>query len=172
MEDLKYNLMGICSLISIEQNQQDKLIIENMKQILENIYLMTEKINKEKTEAEKEENDEKNKDDDDYDELGEDEDNIEVGRDDHMDDMIKKIMDGEVEDGDDDLDYEEEDDDDQPLTNFDKQSPILYVKNTLNNLSQKSPEINKIIIETLKDKINLLNEIFNIEEKRLAKNNK
>ena len=175
MEDLKYNLIGICSLISIEHNQQDKLIIENMKQILENIYLMTEKINKEKIEAEKEEkeeNDNNNKDDDDYEELGEDEDNIEVGKDMHMDDMIKKIMDGDIEDGDDDLDYEEEDDDDQPLTNFDKQSPILYVKNTLNNLSQKSPEINKMIIEALNDKINLLNEIFNIEEQRLANNNK
>ena len=69
MEDLKYNLMGICSLISIDQKQQDKLIIDNMKEILENIYLITVKINKKIKEKEKEET--KNNDDDYEDEEGE-----------------------------------------------------------------------------------------------------
>ena len=87
-----------------------------------------------------------------------------------MDEMLKKIMDGPGGDDDDDLSYEEEDDDDKPLTNFEKQSAILFVKNTLDALSQKSPDISKIIIDTLGDKINNLKEMFNIEEKRLAHN--
>ena len=90
-----------------------------------------------------------------------------------MDDMIKKIMDGGNLEGDDDNDSsydEEEDDDDEPLTNFEKQSPILFVKNTLNAVSQKSPDIYKVIVETLKDKINTLNEIFTKEEQRISNN--
>ncbi len=167
LEDMKYNLIGICSLISIEQNQQDKLIIENMKQILESIYLITEKINKKKIEADKELEKDNNEN---YEDLGDDDDNNEDGNN-KMDEMFKKIMDGGNEEGEDeDLSYEEEDDDDQALTNFEKQSPILFVKNTLNNLSQKSPEIYKIIQESLGDKINILNEIFNNEEKRIANN--
>ena len=167
LEDMKYNLIGICSLISIEQNQQDKLIIENMKQILESIYLITEKINKKKIEAEKELEKDNNEN---YEDLGDDDDNNEDGNN-KMDEMFKKIMDGGNEEGEDeDLSYEEEDDDDQALTNFEKQSPILFVKNTLNNLSQKSPDIYKIIQESLGDKINILNEIFNNEEKRIANN--
>ena len=166
LEDMKYNLIGICSLISIDQNQQDKLIIENLKQILESIYLITEKINKKKIEAEKELEKSNNEN---YEDLGDD-DNNEDGNN-KMDEMFKKIMDGGNEEGEDeDLSYEEEDDDDQALTNFEKQSPILFVKNTLNNLSQKSPDIYKIIQESLGDKITILNEIFNNEEKRIANN--
>ena len=160
--DMKYNLLGICSLISLDQTQQDKLIMDNMKQILEKIYMITEKISK-KT---KEKEDDKENDDNNYENLGADED-FEEGEN-NMDEMLKKIMDGPGGDDDDDLSYEEEDDDDKPLTNFEKQSPILFVKNTLDALSQKSPEISKIIIETLGEKINNLREIFNIEEKRLA----
>ena len=171
MEDLKYNLIGICSLISIEQKQQDKLIIDNMKQILESIYLLTEKINKEIIERETETNN--NKDDNDEDLDDDDEENFDGDKNVNMDDMIKKIMDGGNLEGDDDNDSsydEEEDDDDEPLTNFEKQSPILFVKNTLNAVSQKSPDIYKVIVETLKDKINTLNEIFTKEEQRISNN--
>jgi len=162
--DMKYNLLGICSLISLDQSQQDKLIFDNMKQILEKIYIITEKVSK-KT---KEKEEDKENDDDNYENLGADED-FEEGEN-NMDEMLKKIMDGPGGDDDEDLSYEEEDDDDKPLTNFEKQSAILFVKNTLDGLSQKSPDINKIIIETLGDKINNLREMFNIEEKRLAQN--
>ena len=78
------------------------------------------------------------------------------------------IDEGNLEDND--LSYEEEDDDEQALTNFEKQSPILFVKYTLNAVSQISPDIYKIIGETLNDKINILNEIFNDEEKRQSSN--
>jgi hypothetical protein len=162
--DMKYNLLGICSLISLDQSQQDKLIMDNMKQILEKIYIITEKISK-KT---KEKEEDKGNDDDNYENLGVDED-FEEGEN-NMDEMLKKIMDGPGGDDDDDLSYEEEDDDDKPLTNFEKQSAILFVKNTLDALSQKSPDISKIIIDTLGDKINNLKEMFNNEEKRLAHN--
>ena len=169
MVDLKYNLIGICSLISVEQNKQDKLIIDNMKQILENIYLITEKINQKIKEKEKED---ENNNDDDYEDLDDDDDENKVGGgNNNMDEMVKKIINGEnAEEDDDDLSYEEEDDDEQTLTNFEKQSPILFVKHTLNAVSQTSPDIYKIIGETLGNKINILNEIFNDEEKRTANN--
>ena len=53
-----------------------------------------------------------------------------------------------------------------------KKSPILFVKNILNAVSQKSPDIYKIIMETLGDKLNTLNTIFTEEEQRLANKNK
>ena len=165
MKDLKYNLMGICSLISIEQKHQDKLILDNMKEILENIYLITVKINKIIKEKEKEKA--KNKDDD-YEDLNGEENNVGDGNN-YLDENFKKMIDeGNLEDND--LSYEEEDDDEQALTNFEKQSPILFVKYTLNAVSQISPDIYKIIGETLNDKINILNEIFNDEQKRQSSN--
>ena len=42
---LKYNLFGICSLISLEQNTQDKLIIDNIKLFVDKILKLIEKIN-------------------------------------------------------------------------------------------------------------------------------
>jgi len=70
MEDMKCNLIGICSLISIEQNKQDKSIIDNMKQILEKIYLLTEKINKKIKENE---NNNCGDDDNEYEDIGDEE---------------------------------------------------------------------------------------------------
>ena len=172
MEDLKYNLIGICALISIEQSQQDKLIIDNMKQILEKIYLMTEKIGKKMKERNTDENE-----DDEYEELpeeNEDETEKKTGNQ-NINELVKNIIEGEPLDGagnDEDLSYEEEDCDDVPLTNFERYSPIIFVKNTLNNISQKSADIYKIIVESLGDKINKLNEIFNNEEQRLKKKEK
>ena len=173
MEDMKCNLIGICSLISIEQNKQDKSIIDNMKQILEKIYLLTEKINKKIKENE---NNNCGDDDNEYEDIGDEEneqENKKRGGVNNMDDIIKNILDGGQGYGeDDDLSYEEEDDDEKPLTNYEKQSPILFVKNTLNAISQRSPDIYKFIMEALGDKLNSLNQIFNNEEQRLAKKNK
>ena len=168
---MKCNLIGICSLISIEQNHQDQSIIDNMKQILEKIYMLTENINKKIKDNEKFNNYD---DEDEYEDVVDEEENEKEnkpsGGTNNMDEIIQNILDGGQRYGDDeDLDYEEEDDDEKPLTNYEKQSPILFVKNTLNSVSQKSPDIYKSIVETLGDKINLLNQIFNNEEQRLGK---
>ena len=162
--DMKYNLIGICSLISLDQNQQDKLIIDNMNQIFQKIYAITENISKKTREKEED----KDNDDDNFGNFGIDED-FEEGEN-NMDEMLKKIIDNPGGDDDDDLSYEEEDDDDKPLTNFEKQSAILFVKNTLAAISEKSPDIKNIIIQTLGDKLKNLEEMFNIEEKRIANN--
>ena len=166
--DIKYNLIGLCSLISIDQNYQDKLIIENMKQIIEKIYLLTDKINNTIKDKIKDNNyNDENDNLEDYEEIQDEGNN-------NFDEMIKKYIDGEQEniDDDEDLSYEERDDDDKPLTNFEKQSPILFVKNTLNIISQKSPNINKMIVEALGDKFHSLNNIFNNEEQRLDNKDK
>ena len=42
---LKYNLFAICSLISLDQKLQDKLILENIKLFVDKIMLLIEKIN-------------------------------------------------------------------------------------------------------------------------------
>ena len=159
--DIKYNLFGICSLISIEINQQDKLIIENMNKIFEKIYLMTEKISKKINEKQNDFNEKKIEDLDEGEEKG-------INDNKNYDEIIKNYLDGNngVED-EEDLSYEEFDDD-NCLTNFEKQNSILFVKSTLNNISQKYPDINKIIIESLGDKINVLNDIFNKEEQKLT----
>ena len=159
--DIKYNLFGICSLISIEINQQDKLIIENMNKIFEKIYLMTEKISKKINEKQNDYNEEEIEDLDEGEEKG-------INDNKNYDEIIKNYLDGNngVED-EEDLSYEEFDDD-NCLTNFEKQNSILFVKSTLNNISQKYPDINKIIIESLGDKINVLNDIFNKEEQKLT----
>lgn len=166
--DIKYNLIGLCSLISIEQNHQDKLILENMKQIIEKIYLLTDKIsNTTKDNLKDYDYNDENDNLEDYEEIQEQGNK-------NFDEMIKKYIDGEQEniDDDEDLSYEERDDDEKPLTNFEKQSPILFVKNTLNIISHNSPNINTLIVETLGDKFHILNNIFNNEEQRLANKNK
>ena len=76
---------------------------------------------------------------------------------------------------DDDSSYEDDDEeDDKPWTNYDKLNAILYVKNTLNGISSNSPEISQIIVSSLGENINKLNEIFKKEEegKDKEKNNK
>ena len=162
--DIKYNLYGICSLITIEFNQQDKLIIENMNQIFEKIYLMTEAINKKVNGNQNNNDDEEEVEDLDNGEETETNDNK------NYDEMIKNYIEGKNGNEDDeDLSYEEFDDD-NCSTNFEKQNSILFVKNTLNNIAQKNPDINKIIVESLGNKINILNDIFNKEEQKLSGN--
>jgi hypothetical protein len=158
--DMKYNIIGICSLISIEQKDQEKLIIDNMKQILENIFLITKKINK-KIE------DNENKDE----EVEQNEDEEHEENEDKIKKVLGKIIHGEYNSNekDESISYEEMDEDDLALTNFEKQSPILFVKNTLNYISQKSPDIYKLINETLKEHIQELNYIFETEQKRMEK---
>ena len=117
--DIKYNLIGLCSLISIDQNYQDQLIIENMKQIIEKIYLLTDKIsNKIKNNL--------NNYNDENDNLEDYEEAQDEGNNNNFDEAIKKYIDGEQEniDEDEDLSYEERDDDEKSLTNL--KSKVLF----------------------------------------------
>ena len=43
--NIKYNLIAICSIIKIDINKQDKLIIDNMRQLIESIFSLTKKLN-------------------------------------------------------------------------------------------------------------------------------
>ena len=82
--------------------------VDNMKQILEKIYLLTEKINKKIKENE---NNNCGDDDNEYEDIGDEEneqENKKRGGVNNMDDIIKNILDGGQGYGeDDDLSYEE-----------------------------------------------------------------
>ena len=162
---LKYNLFGICSLISLEQNLQDKLIIENIKLFVDKILILIEKINIkiEKEEKKKAKAKEKNEE--------------EIDEDLDQDELFKKFLEGKdiSDDEDEDENWEEDEDeeDEGPLTEADKQSPILIVKSTFDLINQKIPELFKNILAILGDNANKLNDIFFKEEQRLKNiNNK
>ena len=165
--DLKYNLFGICSLISIDPNHQDKLIIENINKILEKIYLITEKIYQ-KTK----ENENNNNNEEEIEEFDNNDENEINDKNTNFDEMIKNIIDGKNGLEDDEIFSDEEIEEDNFMTNFERQNSILFVKNILNTISQKYPDINKIIVESLgEDRIKTLNDIFNKEEQKLTTKN-
>ena len=86
--------------------------------------------------------------------------------------MIKNIIDGKNGLEDDEIFSDEEIEEDNFMTNFERQNSILFVKNILNTISQKYPDINKIIVESLgEDRIKTLNDIFNNEEQKLTTKN-
>ena len=77
-KQIKYNIFGICSLISLDKNLQDKLVIDNIKLFIEKIFKLIDKVSlkiqkmeKEKEKEKKEENNinDENKEDIDDDEL-------------------------------------------------------------------------------------------------------
>ena len=77
------------------------------------------------------------------------------------------------EDEDENWEEDEDEEDEGPLTEADKQSPILIVKNTFDLINQKFPELFKNILAILGDNTNKLNDIFIKEEQRLKNiNNK
>ena len=174
---LKYNLIAICSIIKIDLSQQNKLIINNMKQLIESIFLLTKKINdKIENELNYEENEEYE------DDINDDEKEKNLEKDDNkISEQVKNIISGEPTDlnindnNDEEYSYDELDEEDETLTEFDRVNEILFVKNTLNDIG-KNPEMNKIIVESLGDKFKILNDIFNKEEQRIIekknKNNK
>ena len=163
-KEIKYNLFGICSLISLEQNQQDKLVIDYIKffveKILKFINIINEKIKKEEKKNKNKENNEKIDEENDDDNLDDDE-------------LFKKFLEGKDISDDEDEEYGEDDDEDEgPFTEADKQNPILIVKNTFDLINQKFPDLFKNIINCLGDNSNKLNEIFINEEQRLKNINK
>ena len=166
---LKYNLIAICSIIKIDINQQDKLISDNMKQLIEGIFSLTKKLN------DKIENDleEEISDYDDNDEIDE---NFSEKDENKVSEQVKNIVSGEPTDlkykiKDEDISDDEIDEEDEAITEFDKINVIDYVKNTLNDVGQNQ-QMNKIIVESLGDKFQILNEIFNKEEERKAQTKK
>ena len=157
--NIKYNLIAICSIIKIDIKQQDQLIINSMKQLIESIFSLTKKINdiiEKQLEEEIEEE---------YDENFSEKDETKVNE------QVKNIVSGEPNDAkydleDEDISYENEfDEDDEPINKFDKINTIEFVKNILNDIGQNQ-EMNKIIVESLGDKFVILNDIFNKEEER------
>ena len=151
---LKYNLIGICSLISLDENQQDKLILDYIKYFVEKILKLTIIINdkiqnelKIKTNKKDAENENHN--------LDEEE-------------LYKNFLEGKDISDDEDEYWEEDEDDEIPFTEADKQSPILIVKNTFDLINQKFPKLfNNILVCLGSDNLNKLKEIFSKEEQRL-----
>ena len=145
---IKYNLIAICSIIKIDLSQQDQLIANNINQIIDGIYSLTKKLN------------DKNN----FDKLDENS---------KMQEQVKNIISGEPNfnniNNDEEISFDEVDEDEEPLTEFDKTNAIIYVKNTLNEIA-KNQQMSKIITDSLGDKYNILNDIFNKEEQRI--NNK
>ena len=165
-KQIKYNLFGICSLISLDKNNQDKLIIDNIKLFIDKILKLVDKIvdknqkEEKKNEKNKEEknniNDNDNDNDDDLDD----------------DELFKKFLEGKEikDDEDEDWEEEEEEEEDDIITEIDKQNPILIVKNTFDLINKQFPELFKMIIDILgTTNSNKLNEIFIKEEQRLKK---
>ena len=166
---LKYNLIGLCCVVKIDINQQDQLIINNMKQLIEGIFSLTKKIN---DKIEKEFEEEKS----DYEENDEYDENFSEKDDNDLNEKVKKIVEGEPTDlnanaKDENISYDEFDEDDEVINEFDKINVIDYVKNTLNEVAQNQ-EMNRIIVESLGDKFQILNDIFNKEEERKREHKK
>ena len=155
-KQLKYNLFGICSLISLDENQQDKLILDYIKYLVEKILKLINIIN------DKIQKDLKIKTDKKY---GENEnDNLDEEK------LYKNFLEGKDISDDEDEYWEEEEDEEEeiPYTEADKQSPILIVKNTFDLINQKFPSLfNNILVCLGSDNLNKLKEIFIKEEQRL-----
>ena len=168
---IKYNLIAICSIIKIDFSQQDKLIMDNINQIIESIFTLTKKLNDKIEKDFEDENNEYEEYDDENDEKNNEnefnENNIDNNK---LQEQVKNIISGEpncnnIENDEDILD-DEIDEEDEPLTEFDKINTIGCVKNTLNEIA-KNQQIAKIIKDSLGDKYNILNDIFIKEEQRI-----
>ena len=119
-----------------------------MKELLEKIIILAKKSNEISLKKKKEEENEEF-------EEEEDEENKDYNN----------LLNNNIEDDDDeDLSWDENECDDEEITQFDKQNDVLFLRDTLNNISQKSPEdFNKINL-LLGDNIQVLKEIFKKEE--------
>ena len=159
----KYNLFAICSLLTLNKNSQDKLIVDNIKLFVEKIIFLIEKIDEKIQKEEKKENKKINNEEDDEDDLD-------------RDDLFKKlIVEGkEISDDDDEDDDWEEDEDEEefPETEVDKQDPILIVKNSFDIINKAFPELFNNIIDILGNKVNKLKDIFSKREEYIKLNSK
>ena len=158
----KYNLFAICSLITLNKNQQDKLILDNINLLVDKIMFLIEKINERIQKEEKIEKKEKNEEEENEDELD-------------GDDLFKKlIVEGkDISDNEDDEDWEEDEDEDEfPETEADKQDPILIVKNSLEIINKSFPELFDNIVKLLGNNVNKLKDIFSKREEQIKNNTK
>ena len=158
----KYNLFAICSLITLNKNQQDKLILDNINLLVDKIMFLIEKINERIQKEEKIEKKEKNEEEEIEDELD-------------GDDLFKKlIVEGkDISDDEDDEDWEEDEDEDEfPETEADKQDPILIVKNSLEIINKSFPELFDNIVKLLGNNVNKLKDIFSKREEQIKNNTK
>ena len=73
------------------------------------------------------------------------------------------------EEDDEDISWNEDDNEDDEITQLDKQNDVLFLKETLINISQKSPEDYNKINELIGDNINILKDIF-IKEEEIQNN--
>jgi len=153
-KQLKYNLFGICSLISLDENHQDKLILDYIKyfveKILKLIIIINDKIqNENKIKANKK-------------------DSINENDNSDNEELYKKFLEGKEISDDEDEYWEEDEDEEIPFTEADRQSPILILKNTFDLINQNFPKLfNNILVCLGNDNINKLKEIFIKEEQRL-----
>ena len=158
----KYNLFAICSLITLNKNQQDKLIVDNINLLVDKIIFLLEKINERIQKEEKIEKKEKNEEEENEDELD-------------GDDLFKKlIVEGkDISDDEDDEDWEEDEDEDEfPETEADKQDPILIVKNSLEIINKSFPELFDNIVKLLGNNVNKLKDIFSKREEQIKNTTK
>ncbi len=158
----KYNLFAISSLITLNKNQQDKLILDNINLLVDKIMFLIEKIHERIQKEEKAEKKEKNEEEENEDELD-------------GDDLFKKlIVEGkDISDDEDDDDWEEDEDEDEfPETEADKQDPILIVKNSLEIINKTFPELFDNIVKLLGNNVNKLKEIFSKREEQIKNNTK
>lgn len=165
-KQLKYNLMGLCCLISVDPAQQNKQVIQNMKNLIDKIIQLLEKIYEMNNKNKKNGNDGE-EDDDEFEEIDDDEEN-----DNKKEDLYKKLLLGELEDFEDEeiSDYDgDEEGEEQALIDIDKQSEILFLRDTLSHISQKNPEYYHNITTILGDKVGKLKEIFDKEEQKNKK---
>jgi len=145
-KEIKYNLIGLCCLISLDKTQQNKLIFENLKNILDIIIILSKKSNDISIKLYKEKIKENNI---------EESDNI----------LNNELLKEDLENEDDNFDWYNNEIEEE-ITEFDKENDILFLQKTLNNLSLKSPEYYNKIIELLgTTNINILKTIFTKETK-------
>ena len=168
---LKYNLMGLCCLLSIEPAAQNKLVLQNLRLVIDKVMQMAEKVhvNNEKIYQKKMKggNDEDNE----LEEISDDEDNARF----KLYQMFLYLKE-DVDDDflDEDVEWNEDDDEDDDNTDMlnssiDKQNEVLFVRDTLNHLSQSNAEYYNNIVSILgEDKVNKLKDIFHSEEKLSA----
>ena len=159
-QETKYNLMGLCCLISVDPSMQNKQVIQNMKHLVDKIIQLIQKVNDKKVKKDTEEEG------DEYEEIDDDEEE-------NDDELYKKIMSEDFDKKyDEDLSWDGEDDEEEEqeaLIDIDKQSELLFLRDTLNHISQKNPEYYHNITTILGDKVAMLKEIFDKEEQRLKK---
>ena len=159
----KYNLFAICSIITLNKNQQDKLIIDNINLLVDKMVILLEKINERIQKEEKKEEKEAK-------EIKEDNDEELDG-----DELFKKlIVEGkDISDDDDEEDdnwEEDEEEEDFPETEADKQDPILLVKNCFDMINKNFPELFDNIIKALGNNVDKLKNIFSKREEQIKNN--